>query len=156
MLKLRDAMPSDFEAIIKLHLSGLAETSSLSLDESLDQDLYNIESFYDGIDKKLVVAHNEDNEIIGMGAIIKLDNSKCEIKRMRVHSHSRRIGVAQFILDELFAHALLILQVYEVFLDTSVTQIAAQRLYEKNGFSIVEHTTIGGIPSIIYQKKLSI
>jgi ribosomal protein S18 acetylase RimI-like enzyme len=154
MLKLRDAEDSDFSEVIELHYSGLNESGSLSADKSLDEDLFNIEYFYDGKNNKLLLALNEDDKIVGMGAIKKISGTTCEIKRMRVASHSRRQGIAQKILNYLIEYAGSSLGARTLTLDTSVNQIAAQRLYEKNGFIKVKNKCIGGIPSIIYMKSL--
>jgi ribosomal protein S18 acetylase RimI-like enzyme len=52
---------------------------------------------------------------------------------MRVHPEDQGRGYGQFILDELEARARA-LGYQTLHLDTSILQIPAQRLYEKNGF----------------------
>lgn len=154
MLKIRNASNLDVKEILDLHYAGLLETGSLSDDKSLDQDLFNIDAFYDGVNNRLLVATNHDNKIVGMGAIKKISDTLCEIKRMRVDQNSRRQGVAQKILDELISYANCRLGAEVIMLDTSEKQSAAQRFYEKNGFSRSSRKIIGGIPSLIYVKSL--
>jgi hypothetical protein len=39
-------------------------------------------------------------------------------------------------------------------LDTSAKQLAAQRLYERNGFVLTGTTDIGGVPSCVYRLEM--
>jgi ribosomal protein S18 acetylase RimI-like enzyme len=69
---------------------------------------------------------------------------------MRVNAAHRRMGIAQAVLDRLLAEARL-LGVDVLMLDTSAKQVAAQRLYERNGFVRIGTTEIGGLPSFMYR-----
>jgi len=42
----------------------------------------------------------------------------------------------------------------ELHLDTTIQQIPAQRLYEKNGYTLVREGTVGGFFTRFYEKKL--
>ena len=81
---------------------------------------------------------------------------------MRVHPEYQGRGYGQLILDELEAHARA-LGYRTLHLDTSILQLPAQRLYEKNGFREVGRDTyqqeIGRDTSqqlevILYEKPL--
>src|SRR5207253_1412686 len=43
----------------------------------------------------------------------------------------------------------------ELHLDTTVQQVPAQRLYEKNGYALVRESTLGDFHVRFYEKKLS-
>ncbi|ULR29921.1 GNAT family N-acetyltransferase [Dickeya fangzhongdai] len=157
MFSIREIQPADSEQVIALHFAGLRESGSLSPDTSLDADLYAIAEHYPQHRARFLVAVTTEAEpeyVIGMGAIRLLSDSVCEIKRMRVAAGFRQGGIAQAILDQLFAFAQSIDGVRSMILDTAEAQTAAQRLYEKNGFVLDSRKDIGGIASLIYKKAL--
>src|SRR5437763_11376649 len=47
----------------------------------------------------------ENGELLGCGALKKLDSGHAEIKSMRTSSAHRRKGVAKFLLAHILAHA---------------------------------------------------
>src|SRR5579884_1248208 len=68
-----------------------------------------------------------------MGALKRTGPERAEIKRMRVHPDYQGRGYGQLLLNELEARARA--RGYRTLhLDTSILQIPAQKLYEKNGF----------------------
>ena len=89
-----------------------------------------------------------------MGALRRTSPERAEIKRMRVHPDYQGRGIGQIILSELEAQALAI-GYKTLHLDTSVVQLAAQRLYEKNGFREVGRDTHNNLEVILYEKPLS-
>jgi len=140
------------DQIRALHLAGLVDSGSLSLDPTLDSDLADVEASYaDGY--FVLVAFADDPEVVvGMGAIRLIDGN-WHLKRMRVAAAHRRKGIAQAVLDCLLAEARS-LGVGALMLDTSEKQLAAQRLYERNGFMLTGKTEIGGVPSRVYRLEL--
>ena len=72
---------------------------------------------------------------------------------MRIHPDYQGRGLGQIILSELEARARA-LGYKTLHLDTSVVQIAAQKLYEKNGYREVGRDIYGGLEVILYEKSL--
>jgi ribosomal protein S18 acetylase RimI-like enzyme len=137
------------DQIRRLHLAGLVDSGSLSLDPTLDNDLVDVEESYSEGYFVLVSFADAPEVLVGMGAIRHIDGN-WHVKRMRVNAAHRRMGIAQAVLDRLLAEARL-LGVGVLMLDTSAKQVAAQRLYERNGFVRIGTTEIGGLPSFMYR-----
>ncbi len=97
-----------------------------------DKDLHHIEHVYHHNRGEFLVGSYE-GRIIAMGAFRKTSEKLAEIKRMRVHPDFQGRGFGQVILDELEVRTLA-LGYMKLHLDTSVVQVAAQKLYLKNGF----------------------
>jgi ribosomal protein S18 acetylase RimI-like enzyme len=72
---------------------------------------------------------------------------------MRVNPDYHRRGFGQAILNQLEVRASE-LGYKELCLDTTTTQIPAQKLYEKNGFTEVGREKIPDFELILYRKKL--
>lgn len=105
-----------------------------------DEDLDRIPEIYLKGGDFLVGVFEE--KIIAMGALKKASEDTGEIKRMRVHPDFQRNGIGQLFLDKLEAKAKQL--GYKILqLDTTVKQIGAQKLYEKNGYREVRRETEG-------------
>lgn len=89
-----------------------------------------------------------------MGAVKPQSQFVYEIKRMRVHEKYRRQGIAQGVLTALIDFVSFRPAAKFLMLDTSIKQLAAQSLYEKNGFIKNGETIIGDIPSYLYVKEI--
>jgi GNAT superfamily N-acetyltransferase len=140
------------DQIRRLHLAGLVDSGSLSLDPTLDSDLVDVEASYADGYFVLVSYADDPGVVVGMGAIRLIDGN-WHVKRMRVAAAHRRKGIAQAVLDSLLAEARS-LGVGALMLDTSAKQLAAQRLYERNGFMLTGKTEIGGVPSCVYRLEM--
>lgn len=95
-----------------------------------------------------------DGQIVAMGALRKISNEKGEIKCMRVLPQFQRQGFGQAILDILEKEA--VKRGYKTLcLDTNVLQVAAQKMYLKNGYAEVRRTKQGfPFETIFYEKRL--
>jgi GNAT superfamily N-acetyltransferase len=82
-----------------------------------------------------------DGTITAMGAIRRVGAGTAEIKRMRVDPQYQRKGFGQRILSLLEEFALQNGYTH-LKLDTTTLQIAARRLYEKNGYRRVGMTEV--------------
>jgi len=152
-LRLARADNRQLDEIRRLHLAGLVETGSLSLDPALDADLVDVEASY--AQGFFVVASygHDPRTLVGMGAIRRIGDA-WHVKRMRVDAAHRRRGIAQAILDRLLVEARA-RDVDELVLDTALGQQGAQRLYERNGFVHTGDAEIGGIRSRLYRRALA-
>ena len=117
-----------------------------------DNDLHNIEDVYLHNRGEFLIGVYE-GRIVAMGAFRKTTTELAEIKRMRVHSDFQGRGFGQMILDELETRALA-LGYTKLHLDTSVVQIAAQKLYLKNGFKETGKEVHKGLECILFEKSI--
>jgi GNAT superfamily N-acetyltransferase len=104
-------------------------------------DVDNAESAYG--DRSIFLCAIAEAEIIGTGAIKRLDNRECEMARMFVASTCRGRGVGRAIADELVNFALG--AGYEqVRLSSNNALAASHRLYERMGFQPTSPWDSGG------------
>jgi len=94
-----------------------------------------------------------DGIFVAMGAFRRTSPERAEIKRMRVHPDYQGRGLGQIILSELEARART-MGYKTLHLDTSVVQLPARKLYEKNGFREVGRDKYHDLEVILYEKQL--
>lgn len=162
MFTLRRYTPADQEAVAHLHVAAIQQIGAYLGRGPWDDDIYAIEEVY---------LQNQGEFLIGecnglfmaMGALKRTSPQSAEIKRMRVHSEYQGRGYGQLILNELEARARA-LGYHTLHLDTSTIQIAARKLYEKNGYREVgrDHfrqevgkDTYQLLEVILYEKQLA-
>jgi GNAT superfamily N-acetyltransferase len=95
----------------------------------------------------------EDGVPICCGAIKRLPDGACEIKRMFVVEDARGRGVARALLEQLEARARAL--GYEIArLDTGPKQARAQRMYERAGYAPIENFNANPVASFFGEKRL--
>lgn len=161
MFTLRRYTSADQEAVEHLHVFAIQQTGAYLGRGPWDDDVYAIEEVYLKKWGEFLIGEC-DSLFVAMGALKRTSPERAEIKRMRVHPDYQGRGYGQLILDELEARARAL--GYQVLhLDTSIVQIPAQRLYEKNGFHEVSRATyrqeVGTgnyqqLEVILYEKQL--
>jgi len=152
-LEIRSYTPADLETVIHLHNVALEAAGAHVGNGAWDSDLLNIEGVYLANSGAFLVGLL-DRQIVAMGALRKVSDEKGEIKRMRVLPQFQRRGFGQLMLDVLEKEA--VKRGYKTLvLDTTVLQIAAQKMYLKNGY-IEARRTKQGFPfeTIFYEKRL--
>lgn len=147
-VQLRQYNSSDQDAVLRLHINGLNQTSSFVDNLKYDQDLLNIKDTYLNNGGEFFVA-SLNNRIVGIGALKKIDSQTAEIKRMRVNKDYQRRGIGSHILDNLIKSAR-DLGYKKLMVDTSVNQIATQHLYQKRGFKECKRKLINGLECIFF------
>lgn len=152
MLTIRRYKPADREAIEYLHVFALQQTGAYLGRGPWDDDLYAIEEAYLNNHGEFLVGEC-DGVTVAMGALHRTTPTRAEIKRMRVHPDYQGRGFGQLILNELEARART-LGYTTLHLDTSVVQLAALRLYEKNGYHEVGREMKKQLECILYEKEL--
>ncbi len=152
MLEIRRYESSDYDEVWNLHVSGLQNVGAYLGNGPWDNDLYNIEDAYLHNRGEFLIGIYE-GRIVAMGAFRKTSEELAEIKRMRVHSDFQGRGFGQIILDELETRALA-LGYTKLHLDTSVVQIAAQKLYMKNGFKETGREVHRWLECILFEKSI--
>ena len=152
-LEIRSYTSADSEAVIHLHNVALEAAGAHVGNGPWDSDLLNIEGVYLENNGAFLVGLL-DGQIVAMGALRKISNEKGEIKRMRVLPQFQRQGFGQVILDVLEKEA--VARGYKTLcLDTTVLQVAAQKMYLKDGYIEVRRTKQGfPFETIFYEKRL--
>ncbi|HEY7416331.1 MAG TPA: GNAT family N-acetyltransferase [Ktedonobacteraceae bacterium] len=158
MFTLRRYTPADQETIEHLHVFALQQTGAYLGRGPWDDDIYAIEEVYLKHQGEFLIGEC-DGVFVAMGALKRTSPERAEIKRMRVYPEYQGRGYGQRILDELEASARA-LGYRTLHLDTSLLQVAARRLYEKNGYREVGRDVYGrqiGQPLevILYEKQLA-
>jgi ribosomal protein S18 acetylase RimI-like enzyme len=152
MFTLRRYTATDQEAVEHLHVQAIQETGAYLGRGPWDDDVYAIEDAYLKNQGEFLIGE-EDGQFVAMGALRHTSRERAEIKRMRVQREYQGRGYGQMILDALEARAQA-LGYQTLHLDTSVLQIPARKLYEKNGFHEVGRDFYQDLEVILYEKQL--
>jgi len=95
----------------------------------------------------------DDGVAVCCGAVKRLPDGACEIKRMFVTEAARGRGVARALLEELERRAREL--GYEIArLDTGPRQMRAQRMYERAGYVAIENFNANPMASFFGEKRL--
>lgn len=148
---LRRYEPGDREAVRNLHNEALHEVGAHLGDGPWDSDLDAIESVYLQAGGEFLVGIVE-REIVAMGALRRDPDGRAWITRMRVSPRLQGRGIGQTLLDALHGRAAE-LGHETLHLDTTVGQIAAQRLYERNGYRETGRGRVGPFECLYYERK---
>ncbi len=153
---LRRYKPIDDNKISALYKNAMGSVGSyidkLEVTEELDQDLNDIQNTYIENKGEFIVAE-EQNKIIGMGALKRIDDTTAEIKRMCIEPLMQNQGIGGKILDKLIAQA----KEYEysrIILDVTETALPAQKLYESRGFKIYNRGELYAQKTLFYELNL--
>lgn len=137
IVRIRAFDRADEADVIRLVEQILAEYNfSTAAVGSIREDLRTFEATYGGAGGGFWVAEHAD-EIIGTVAIRPKHDRTCELKRLYLRSDIRGSGVGQALYDhaERFARD----AGYEtIWLDSSRRFTRARRLYERNGFVLID------------------
>ena len=152
MFTLRRYTPADQEAVEQLHVHAIQQVGAYLGRGPWDDDIYAIEEMYLNNQGEFLIGE-WDGVFMAMGALRRTSPERAEIKRMRVHPDYQGRGIGQIILSELETRART-LGYKTLHLDTSVVQLAAQKLYEKNGFCEVGRDIYSELEVILYEKQL--
>lgn len=149
---LRSYEESDYENVWQLYKACFEENNDLIPLGPWDKDLYNIQEVYSQSGYFFCVAEY-DGDIIGMGAIKKINEKTGNIARMRVHPEYQRNGIGKAVFGELEKEA----KKYGYHclqLEVEMNLHQAQSFYKKNGFAKVGRTYIGSNECYIFKKSL--
>jgi GNAT superfamily N-acetyltransferase len=152
MFTLRRYTSADQEAVEHLHVFAIQHAGAYLGRGPWDDDVYAIEEVYLKNHGEFLIGEC-DGLFVAMGALRRTSPERAEVKRMRVHPEYQGRGYGQLILEALEARARS-LGYQTLHLDTSILQIPAQRLYEKNGFREVGRDIYGQLEVILYEKRL--
>jgi GNAT superfamily N-acetyltransferase len=120
----------DFQKLVQLLDAHLA---------ILDGDEHAFFSQFNGLENlKNVVIYSYDNQVVGCGALKKIDSKTAEVKRMFVHPDFRGKAIASKILHELENWAIE-LNYNSLILETGTNNPTAIALYQKSGYNQIEN-----------------
>jgi GNAT superfamily N-acetyltransferase len=151
-LHIRRYQPKDKRAVRRLHDDALNEVGAHLGSGDWDDDLDEVESAYLESGGEFLVGVL-DGEVVAMGALMRISQEKAELKRMRIRPGLQGRGYGQTMLDALHRRAAE-LGYCTLRLDTTVQQLAAQRLYLQNGYSETGRGVIGPFDCIFYEKDI--
>lgn len=149
---IREYQVTDYEMVMKLHREALELIGAYKGDGPWDDDLKRIERIYDGKNGLFLVGE-ENGKIVAMGAFRKIGYEVAEIKRMRVSPDMQGRGIGKIMYETLETRAK-DLGFKKLHLETSVIQLAAQKLYKSEGFMETAHVIIDGFDCVLYEKAL--
>jgi ribosomal protein S18 acetylase RimI-like enzyme len=118
----------------------------------IDGDLDNIEDAYINNRGDFIIGMIKD-EIMAMGTLQKVSESRGEIRRIRIRQDYQGQGYGNKILEELIERASE-LGYTELCLDTLASNTPAQALFKKGGFTETHRGKIGSYDLIFYRKKI--
>lgn len=152
-LLIRRYRDADQGAVWELHNAALDAVGAHGGSGAWDEDLRRIGAAYLEAGGEFLVGELQ-GRIVAMGALQPTGPDRAKIRRMRVHPHFWRRGFGQAILQALEERARH-LGFRSLWLDTTVGQVAAQRLYEKNGYARMGAGRHGSFVLVLYEKRLA-
>ncbi len=117
-----------------------------------DHDMQHISDAYLGRAGEFIVGEHA-GRLTAFAGFVQDGPDRAEVRRVGVHPDTQQRGFGQALMGELEARARS-RGITSLHLDTSISQIAAQRLYQKCGYREVGHTVLGGVECILYEKNL--
>ena len=120
--------------------------------QNVDEELSDPAKKYTAPEGELLVAVNDNDEVIGMVAYHRHNDERCEMKRLYVKPETRGQHVGDVLVSEIVSHAR-DAGYKEMVLDTIVPLKAAISLYKKNGFEECEPYYNNPMDDVIYMKK---
>jgi GNAT superfamily N-acetyltransferase len=151
-LTIRRYLPSDKAAVQELHVLALERVGAHAGPGSWNDDLEDIEGVYLNSGGEFLVGE-VGGRVVAMGALRRTSEARAEVKRMRVHPDLQGRGYGQVMLSTIEARARE-LGYSQLHLDTTEQMLAAQGLYEKNGYREVGRESRGRMRLIRYEKDL--
>ncbi len=152
-MKIRKYQITDFDQMINLHREVLIKENVYRGAGVWEDDLLDIVEHYFNNNGDFIVGL-ENNKIIAMGAIRKINTGTAEIVRMRVHPDYQKKGYGDEIL--LYLESIALKNNYkELVLETDERLINAIKLYIKRGYTYWKEEILNDYKCIWYRKILT-
>jgi len=135
-IEFRDFQAEDANELPGLFMSAIRTVYPELTDNGWIDDLHDINGNYLQAGGAVIVGV-EDESRVAMGAIKRVNDTTGEMKRVAVDPTHQGEGLGQQLLDAIEDRAKR-LGLTKIILDTTSNQIAAQHLYEKNGYQLVD------------------
>ena len=152
MFKIREYKNTDLQQLVEMISTVLAEFE-MSIDfEGPDKDLQNLKNVYFNNNGAFFIAQL-DSKIIGSVAVSKVNDEKCELRKLYLLNKHRNRGFGQILLDKAIVFASS--NGYrKMELEVSQKHKQAIELYEKADFVKTETTSCCLRCEFIYTKDL--
>jgi ribosomal protein S18 acetylase RimI-like enzyme len=152
-LQIRQYSQDCYSDVVALHIKAAKSIWPKYKRGPWDEDLEQIDSKYLNSGGEYLLGYINE-ELAVMGAYWKIDSSRVEMRRMRVDPDHHRRGLGQHILTEL-EKSVKAKGYSTIELHTTIDQVPAQKLYEKNGYALVRRSVDGpGSERLHYEKQL--
>ena len=156
MLQIRRYKPEDNSAVKELNLLGIRQMTEMDhmkvRPDSADADFDDIENVYIKNRGDFLIGL-QGSKIVAIGALKKYSETCGEIKRIRIRPDCQRKGYGETMMLKLIELAKR-LKYRELILDTLVSNVPAQHLFEKIGFVEIRRGSSGPFNLIYYGKRL--
>lgn len=137
----------------RLHDEALYDVGAHLGEGPWDEDLDRIEEEYLHGGGEFLVGEM-GGRVVAMGALKRDSSEQAELKRMRVEPALQRQGMGRSMLAALEERAREI-GYSALYLDTTVQQTGARRLYASNGYRETGRGRIGPFDCVFYEKELA-
>jgi GNAT superfamily N-acetyltransferase len=155
-LTIRPFRPDDKAALLALNAYGLkAAGIAVADDYYRGEDFDNLENTYTAAAGGCMLVGEQDGKIVAMGGIRRVDESTCELLRMRVYPDYQGRGYGRTILELLEREASR-LGYRRVTLLTGESQHPAIDLYVRHGYRTTLREVLAGMPSLHMSKDLAV
>lgn len=120
--------------------------------QNIDEELSDPAKKYAPPEGELLVALDDDGQVVGMVAYHKHTNERCEMKRLYVSPQHRGMKIGETLVFEILKHAK-DAGFKEMVLDTIVPLQAAIHVYKKMGFEECEAYYDNPMDDVVYMKR---
>ena len=152
MFKIREYKNTDYQQLVEMVLTVLAEFEMYLDFEGPDKDLQDLQNVYFVNNGTFFIAQL-DSKIVGSVAVSKIDDEKCELRKLYVLKEHRSQGFGQILLDKAIDFASS--NGYrKMELEVSQKHKQAIELYEKTGFFRSQKASCCPRCDFIYTKDL--
>ena len=127
---------NQYQKLVKELVISIHEEFGFSYDFKLDYDLEDLEKFYTNSGDVFFILL-DNNKLVGTVAIRKIDKESAELKRMYLLKEYRGQGWGSKLIDRAIEFCKE-KGFKKIILDTNIKQVAAQKLYQKKGFEIIQ------------------
>ena len=155
-LQIRRYDPGDYERVVELHVLGLEQTGTHVDPSAHGRDLVSPEALaatYLG-DRGDFLVGELDGVIVAMGALRPFDDTRVEMKRVRVDPAYQRRGFGEEIVAHLEQRAREV-GARAVHLDTTTGQKPAIAMYEKLGYEEIGRASLRLFDIVLMEKAIS-
>ena len=151
---LRTYRPEDLAAVLEIDHEFQREVGFDSPDRPHRADFDDIAGVYLNAGGQFWVAEYAGGEIVGYGAVLRIDETTARLRRFRVRPDWRRRGLAALLLQE--AERFCLERGYRrITLGTTDQQQPAQAFYRKHGYVAVgEHWLTPDVREIEFEKQI--
>lgn len=151
-MEIRRYQNNDFDRMMNLHREVAIKANVYRGTGVWEDDLLDIEEHYFKNNGEFIICL-ENEVMVAMGAIRKVDEETAEIVRMRVHPEYQGKGIGRIILTELEKFAAEH-DYKKLVLETDERLSNAIKLYQKNGYIFWKEEMLNGFKCIWYKKDI--